>query len=135
MIKCDLSKVCPIKLIEHLQEIEKCDVELDPNPFGFDIFFVPVTTACSSITNMEVIAKWAEVHKHTIHIGYNEYKEAIVVRLHRLYPDEYYNDDDILEKCRKYNEEKPGIDYTKNRIGENTHKVLRLIREVIWRKG
>lgn len=134
MIPNDLSKVCPIGLTKHLQEIEKCDVEVEGNPFGFDIFFVPVTTAYPSISNMEVIAKWAEVHKHTISIGYNNTKEAIVVRLHRLYPDECYDEEDLLETGRNHHIEKLEYDKEENRNGVNTRKIIGLIRETIWRK-
>ena len=134
MIPNDLSRVCPIGLIEHLQEIEKCDVEVESNPFGFDLFFVPVTTASSSISNMEVIAKLAEVHKHTIHISYNEAKEAVVVRMHRLYPDEYYEEVDLLETGRKQLIAKSEYEIEANGIGVNTRKVMELIRDSIWNK-
>ena len=99
MINSDLTKVSAIELIEHLQEIETCDVELNPhghNPFGFDLYFVPTKCYSSHISNIEVIAKWAEVHRHTLRVGYDSEKEAINVRVSRLYPDDDYTEDEII---------------------------------------
>lgn len=99
MIKTDLKEVGAIELIEHLQEIERNDVVLNPhgsNPFGFDLYFVPVATYSSHISNIEVVVKWAEAHRHTISVNYDTEKEAIVLRLKRLFPDEEYNEEEII---------------------------------------
>ena len=96
MIKTDLKEVGAIELIEHLQEVERCSVEVGTYDFGFSLLFTAVTTATPSISNMETIAEWAKVHRHTIRVGYNEYKEAIVVNFKRLLPDEEYSEDEKL---------------------------------------
>lgn len=99
MIKTNLKEVGTIELIEHLQETESNEVELNPygsSPFGFDLYFVPTTTYTSRISNIEVIVKWAEAHRHTISVSYNTEKEAIVLRLQRLLPDEEYSDEEII---------------------------------------
>ena len=100
MIKTDLSEVGAIELIEHLQETESNEVVLNPhgsNPFGFDLYFVPVTTYTSHISNIEVVVKWAEAHRHTISVTYDTEKEAIVLRLKRLFPDKEYNEEEIIQ--------------------------------------
>ena len=99
MIKTDLSEVGAIELIEHLQETESNEVVLNPhgsNPFGFDLYFVPVANYSSHISNIEVVVKWAEAHRHTISVTYDTEKEAIVLRLKRLFPDEEYNEEEII---------------------------------------
>ena len=99
MIKTDLSEVGAIELIEHLQETESNEVVLNPhgsNPFGFDLYYVPVTNYTSHISNIEVVVKWAEAHRHTISVTYDTEKEAIVLRLKRLFPDEEYNEEEII---------------------------------------
>lgn len=99
MIKTDLKEVGAIELIELLQETESNDVVLNPhgsNPFGFDLYFVPVTNYSSHISNIEVVVKWAEAHRHTISVTYDTENEAIVLRLKRLFPDEEYNEDEII---------------------------------------
>ena len=99
MIKTDLKEVGAIELIEHLRETESNEVELNPhgsNPFGFDLYFVPVANYASHISNIEVIVRWAEAHRHTISVNYDTEKEAIVLRLMRLFPDEEYNEEEII---------------------------------------
>ena len=99
MIKTNLQEVGAIELIEHLQETESNEVVLNPhgsNPFGFDLYFVPTTTATSHISNIEVVVRWAEAHRHTISVNYDTEKEAIVLRLKRLFPDEEYNREEII---------------------------------------
>lgn len=98
MIKTDLKEVGAIELIEHLQEIERNEVELNlygSNKFGFYLYFVPVSSR-SHISNIELVVKWAETHRHTISVNYDMEKEAIVLRLKRLFPDEEYNRDEII---------------------------------------
>lgn len=99
MIKTNLKEVGAIELVEHLQEIEKNEVELNPygsNPFGFDLYFVPITSYSSQISNIEVVVKWAEAHRHTISVNYDTEKEAIVLHLRRLFPIEEYNEEEII---------------------------------------
>lgn len=99
MIKTDLREVGALELIDHLREIESNDIELNPhgsNPFGFDLYFVPVTEYKSKISNIEVIVKWAEAHRHTISVTYDTEKEAIAIRLQRLFPDEEYSEEEII---------------------------------------
>ena len=99
MIKTDLKEVGAIELIEHLQEIESNEVELNPhgsNPFGFDLYFVPVSSHSSHISNIELVVKWAETHRHTISVNYDTEKEAIILRLKRLFPDEEYSRKEVI---------------------------------------
>ena len=99
MIKTNLKEVGAIELVEHLQEIEKNEVELNPygsNPFGFDLYFVPITSYSSQISNIEVVVRWAEAHRHTISVNYDTEKEAIVIHLRRLFPITEYNDEEII---------------------------------------
>lgn len=99
MIKTDLKEVGALELIAHLREIERNEVELNPhgsNPFGFDLYFVPITSYASHISNIEVVVRWAEAHRHTISVNYDTEKEAIVLRLRRLFPEEEYNEEEII---------------------------------------
>lgn len=96
MIRTDLNKVNPAELIEHLREAESCEVKLRTSDFGFVLLFEPAPGVSSSISNMEVIAKWAELHRHTISVQYNEAERAISVHLQRLLPNEEYNENEIL---------------------------------------
>lgn len=83
-------------LIESLRKAERCEVKLDRSPFGFNLRFMQLTSYNSSISNMEMIAEWAKQHKHTISIGYDSFKEAIVVQVRKLYPDEVYEDKELI---------------------------------------
>lgn len=99
MIKTNLQEVGAIELIEHLQETERNDVELNPHgaiPFGFDLYFVPTTSYASHISNIDVVVRWAEAHRHTISVTYDKEKEAIVLRLKRLFPDEEYSREEVI---------------------------------------
>ena len=96
MIGKNIKDMSAVELIEFLRSAERCDIELDRSPFGFDLRFIPLTSYNSSISNMEMIAEWAKLHKHTISVGYDSFKEAIVVRIRKLFPDEMYKDEELL---------------------------------------
>ena len=96
MIKTDLKEVGAKELIAHLRETESSKVELSSLPVGFDLCFLPTTTEASHVSNIEVVARWAEAHRHTISVAYDTGKEAIVLSLRRLFPDDNYNENEII---------------------------------------
>lgn len=99
MAKTNLKEVSAIQLVETLQKIERCNVVLNPHgpsPFGFDLYFVPLTTCTSNISNIYFIVDWADVHRYTTSVGYDNVEEAIVVRLRRLLPDSEYSEEEII---------------------------------------
>ena len=87
------------ELVEFLREKEPCEILANPyhsNPIGFDLYFVPSTFSVSSISNMEVISTWAMAHRHTIQLIYDTFKKSIVVKLNRLFPEESYQESEII---------------------------------------
>lgn len=87
------------ELVEFLREKEPCGILSNPyhsNPIGFDLYFVPNLFSVSSISNIEVIVTWASAHRHTIQLIYDTFKKAIVVKLNRLYPEETYQEHEII---------------------------------------
>ena len=99
MISTDLNNVTAQELIQHLQQTEQNAVITnlyDANASGFDLYFVPTAMYATHISNIEVVVKWAEAHKHTVSVGYDSHKEAIVVHLQRLYPDTEYSKAELV---------------------------------------
>lgn len=87
------------ELVEFLREREQCGILANPyhsNPIGFDLYFVPNLFSVSSISNMENIAAWAMAHRHTIQLIYDTFKKSIVVKLNRLYPEDTYQESEII---------------------------------------
>lgn len=87
------------ELVEFLREKEQCGILANPyhsNPIGFDLYFVPSTFSVSSISNIEAIVSWALAHRHTIQLIYDTFKKSIVVKLNRLFPEESYQEEEII---------------------------------------
>lgn len=87
------------ELVEFLRHKEPCGILSNPyhsNPIGFDLYFVPNIFSVPSISNIEVIVTWASAHRHTIQLIYDTFKKAIVVKLNRLYPEETYQEHEII---------------------------------------
>lgn len=87
------------ELVEFLREKEPCGILSNPyhsNPIGFDLYFVPNLFSVSSISNMEVITIWATAHRHAVHLIYDTFKKAIVVKLNRLCPEDTYQESEII---------------------------------------
>lgn len=87
------------ELVEFLREKEPCGILANPyhsNPIGFDLYFVPSTFSVSSIKNIEDIVSWALAHRHAVQLIYDTFKKAIVVKLNRLFPEEAYQEEEII---------------------------------------
>lgn len=87
------------ELVEFLREKEPCGILSNPyhsNPIGFDLYFVPNLFSVPSISNIEVIVTWASAHRHTIRLIYDTFKKSIVVKLNRLYPEDTYQESEII---------------------------------------
>ena len=87
------------ELVEFLREKEPCGILSNPyhsNPIGFDLYFVPNLFSVSSISNMEAITIWATAHRHAVNLIYDTFKKAIVVKLNRLYPEDTYQESEII---------------------------------------
>lgn len=87
------------ELVEFIREKEQCGILANPyhsNPIGFDLYFVPNLFSVSSISNMEAITIWAMAHRHTIQLIYDTFKKSIVVKLNRLYPEDTYQESEII---------------------------------------
>ena len=86
-------------MAEHLQEVEECEVLINPyhsNPRGFDLYFVPKSFSISMILHIELITTWAAAHRHTIILHYDTFKRAIVAKINRLDPENTYKEEDII---------------------------------------
>lgn len=84
----------------HLQEVEECKVLINPyhsNPVGFDLYFVPDTFHVSNFSNVEMLVTWAIAHRYTVSLNYDTFKNAIVAKVNRLFPEETYAPEDILK--------------------------------------
>lgn len=87
------------ELVEFLREKEPCGILSNPyhsNPIGFDLYFVPNLFSVSSISSMEMITTWASAHRYAVQLIYDTFKKAIVVKLNRLYPEETYQEHEII---------------------------------------
>ena len=87
------------ELVEFLREKETCGILSNPyhsNPIGFDLYFVPNLFSVSSISNIEVIVTWASAHRHTIKLIYDTFKKSIIVKINRLYPEDTYQESEII---------------------------------------
>lgn len=87
------------ELVEFLREKEQCRILSNPyhsNPIGFDLYFVPNLFSVSSISNMEAITTWAIAHRHAVQLIYDTFKKAIVVKLNRLFPENTYQEEEII---------------------------------------
>lgn len=87
------------ELVEFLRGKEPCGILSNPyhsNPKGFDLYFVPNIFSAPSISNIEVIVTWASAHRHTIQLFYDTFKKSIVVKLNRLYPEDTYQESEII---------------------------------------
>lgn len=83
----------------HLQEVEECQVLVNPyhsNPMGFDLYFVPDTFHVSKFSNVEILVAWAEAHRHTVSLNYDTFKKAIVAKVNRIYPEDTYQEEEII---------------------------------------
>ena len=87
------------EMVERLQENEKCQILTNPyhsNPVGFDLYFVPDTFHVSNFSNVEMLVTWAIAHRYTVSLNYDTFKNAIVAKVNRLFPEDTYQEDEII---------------------------------------
>lgn len=87
------------EMVEYLQENEKCQILVNPyhsNPVGFDLYFVPDTFHVSNFSNVEMLVTWAIAHRYTVSLNYDTFKNAIVAKVNRLFPEDTYQEDEII---------------------------------------
>lgn len=95
----NITSLSAIELVEFLRENETCSILANPyhsNPVGFDLYFVPNTFSVSSISNIEVLVEWANAHRYSVSLLYDTFKKAIVAKVNRLYPENQYQEEEII---------------------------------------
>lgn len=96
MINSDINKVKLSELIEHLTDIENCPMRISRTYDSTRLIFEPKANEAAHISNIEAICRWTAVHKHTVQIQSNGENNGIAVIISRLYPAEYYKENNIL---------------------------------------
>lgn len=96
MINLDINKVKLSELIEHLTDIENCHMRIIRTYDSTRLIFEPTANEAAHISNIEAICRWTAAHKHTVQIQSNGENNGIAVIISRLYPAEYYKENNIL---------------------------------------
>ena len=88
------------EMVDFIRTLEECEVLCNPyhsNPRGFDLYFVPKSFAISMLLHIELITSWAAAHRYTVVLLYDTFKRAIVAKINRLFPENTYPPEDIIQ--------------------------------------
>ena len=88
------------EMVDFISTLEECEVLCNPyhsNPRGFDLYFVPNVFAISMLLHIELVTSWAAAHRHTVVLVYDTFKRAIVAKINRLFPENTYPPEDIIQ--------------------------------------
>lgn len=88
------------EMVDFIRTLEECEVLCNPyhsNPKGFDLYFVPKSFAISMLLHIELITSWAAAHRYTVVLLYDTFKRAIVAKINRLFPENTYPPEDIIQ--------------------------------------
>ena len=88
------------EMVDFISTLEECEVLCNPyhsNPRGFDLYFVPESFSISMVLHIELVTSWAAAHRHTVVMLYDTFKRAIVVKVNRLFAENTYPPEDILQ--------------------------------------
>ena len=88
------------EMVDFISTLEECEVLCNPyhsNPRGFDLYFVPKTFAISMLLHIELVTSWAAAHRYTVVLIYDTFKRAIVAKINRLFPENTYPPEDIIQ--------------------------------------
>ena len=98
--KEEIQRMTAREMVDFISTLEECEVLCNPyhsNPKGFDLYFVPKTFAISMLLHIELITSWATAHRHTVVLIYDTFKRAIVAKVNRLFPEETYEPEEIIQ--------------------------------------
>lgn len=95
----EIQRMTAREMVDFISTLEECEVLCNPyhsNPRGFDLYFVPKTFAISILLHIELVTSWAAAHRHTVVLVYDTFKRAIVAKINRLFPENTYQEDEII---------------------------------------
>ena len=96
----DIQRMTAREMVDFISIIEECEVLCNPyhsNPKGFDLYFVPKSFAISMLLHIELLTSWAAAHRYTVVLLYDTFKRAIVAKINRLFPENTYPPEDIIQ--------------------------------------
>ena len=98
--EADIQRMNAREMVDFIRTLEECEVLCNPyhsNPKGFDLYFVPKSFAISMLLHIELITSWAAAHRYTVVLLYDTFKRSIVAKINRLFPENTYPPEDILQ--------------------------------------